>query len=209
MEKELTIVGCGPGSLSYMTGAALDAVRVAEVLIGAQRLMEMFPDAAAERIVLSGNYDRVLDLVCGYLGRKRVALLVTGDPGLHSAAKKVIERFGRTACRVIPGISSVQTAFARIGIDWQNARIISAHTRNPEITTSIREQKKIAVLAGGEGSRSWLQDLAGLLGDDFQVFLCSDLTLENEKVEPMPAEALVAVPLPSRSIILFIHRDEI
>jgi len=65
---------------------------------------------------VSAEIGEVLDHIDMRAYRQRIAVLVTGDPGLFSLAKPVIERFGRTRCRVIPGVSSVQTAFARIGV---------------------------------------------------------------------------------------------
>ncbi len=117
----ITIVGCGPGSPDFLTVAALNAVEEAEVLVGAQRLLDLFPASNAERFVLGAGIGSALDEILERFIEKRVAVLVTGDPGLYSFAKLVIERFGRENCRIIPGISSVQCAFASIGTDWADA----------------------------------------------------------------------------------------
>ena len=45
---------------------------------------------------------------------RRIAVLVTGDPGLASLASAVIEHFGFSFCRVLPGISS-----HRLGNEWR------------------------------------------------------------------------------------------
>ena len=129
--QSISIVGCGPGSLDYLTPASLRAIEQAEVLVGAKRLLDLFAASPAERIVVSAEIGEVLDHIAVRADRQRIAVLVTGDPGLFSLAKPVIERFGRTRCRVIPGVSSVQTAFARIGVDWADARIISIHKEYP------------------------------------------------------------------------------
>ena len=52
MESEshpIVIVGCGPGSPDYLTAAAIRAVQEAEVLVGARRLLELFPAHPGER----------------------------------------------------------------------------------------------------------------------------------------------------------------
>ncbi len=42
-DQSISIVGCGPGSLDYLTPAALRAIEEAEVLVGAIRLLDLFP----------------------------------------------------------------------------------------------------------------------------------------------------------------------
>ncbi len=77
------------------------------MLVGAKRLLDLFPSIHAERIVVSAEIGAVLDSIATIADHKRIAVLVTGDPGLFSLARPVIERFGLARCRVIPGISSV------------------------------------------------------------------------------------------------------
>jgi len=116
-----------------------------------------------------------------YAGQKKIAVLVTGDPGLYSLAKPVIRRFGRNACRVIPGISAIQSAFASLGLDWEDACILSLHGRSLDRDPgSFRAQKKIAILAGGEQTRPWLAALGKALEASHEAFVCSNLTLEDE-----------------------------
>ena len=131
--KPITIAGCGPGSLDSVTPVARHAIEQAQVLVGAKRLLDSFPNVAAERIIVGANIAQSLDAIAAHMGQRRIVVLVTGDPGLCSLARPVIRRFGRAACRVIPGISSVHAAFASLGIDWQNARVLSAHDTAPAL----------------------------------------------------------------------------
>lgn len=203
----VVIVGCGPGAAEYLTPVGYAAIQNADILVGAPRLLEAFPSAAALKISFETDIVAMLEKVSACAYDKNVVVLVTGDPGISSLARQVVDRFGRENCRVIPGISSVQTAFARIAVDWQDARIISAHGRIPEILPdSLSGHEKIAVLAGGNAARSWICSLAAALGDSHEIFICSNLTLSNERVECVGASALESVPLPSRTIVLFIDR---
>ncbi len=125
--KKIAIVGCGPGSIDYITLAAAKAVQNAEVLVGAKRLLELFGDSKAEQIVVTGHIEDVLDKIQAACETRTVAVLVSGDPGIFSLTKTVNKRFGRENCITIPAVSSLQMAFARIGLDWADAKIISAH----------------------------------------------------------------------------------
>ena len=178
----ITIVGCGPGSPEYLTAAAIRAVQEAEVLVGARRLLDLFPENPGERIVMEVHTEKVLAAIADR-PNKKIAVLVTGDPGLASLAQPILKRFGRSRCRVIPGISSLQAAFARLGLDWLGVRIIDAHGKDPALRDeALHGVTKIAVLGGRPQSFEWLLRELGDLLEDFQIHICEDLTLESEKI---------------------------
>jgi precorrin-6B methylase 1 len=109
---------------------------------------------------------------------------------------------------VIPGISSVQVAFARLGLGWQDARIVTAHSRDPEVSAAdLREARKIAILGGRPEALAWTAGLIAELGGDRRVFLCEDLTLPGEKICEVRAEELTALPVSTRAIVLIIRGE--
>jgi len=204
--KPITIAGCGPGSLDYVTPAARHAIEQAQVLVGAKRLLDSFPNVAAERIVVGANIAQALDAIAAHLGQ-RIVVLVTGDPGLCSLARPVLRRFGRAACRVIPGISSVHAAFASLGIDWQNARILSAHDTAPALDpASLSTEEKLAVLAGNPANAAWIDALVSALLPTHEIYLCENLTLVDESVRRVEA---LPMNLVSRSILIFIRKENV
>ena len=206
-KHNITIVGCGPGGLDYLTPAARKEIEKAEVLAGTKRLLESFPEHRAERIVVGSDLDAGLDQIAARQG-KRVVILVTGDPGLCSFARPVVRRFGRAACRVVPGISSIQAAFARVGVDWLDARIVSAHSRVPEIAPpALAGVRKLAVLAGHAGSGRWLADVAAVLGKSYRIFVCENLTLPTERVHEIQPSALRTLKSRGPQVILWLHKE--
>ncbi len=203
----ITIVGCGPGSPEYITPLALRAVKSAEILIGARRILDLFPDHGAKTIIEMGTQvEPVLEEMVSHQDRPMV-VLVSGDPGLSSLARPVIRRFGPEACQVIPGISSIQVAFARLGLDWGEARIIDAHGQDPEIDLSdllASGVKKIAVLGDRKGSLEWLANTVKGLGLDWDIYVMEDLTLEAEKIRLIKAGDLRKITVSSRTIFLVV-----
>jgi cobalt-precorrin-7 (C5)-methyltransferase len=209
VKKKIIIVGCGPGAESYITPAAEAAAQKADVLIVSRRLEDLFPDVAAERIDSGIDIDGTIDVIAARRDAgEQVVILATGDPGIASLAQPVIRRFGRENCEVIPGISSVQVAFARLALGWQDARIITAHSRDPEVSAAdLKESDKIAILGGREGALRWTAELIPKLGDDRCVFLCEELTLPGEKIREVRPEELIDHPVSSRAIVLIIKRE--
>jgi len=208
MTAKIAIVGCGPGSAGYLTPLARQAVEQAEVLVGARRLLELFPESKAERVPVTADIQKALDEIDARRGRRRIAVLVSGDPGLCSFAQPVIKRFGLAACEVIPGISSVQVAFARLGLDWLDARFLSAHHRDPDADpAAFADASKIAILAGREGALQWIARFAAALGPDYRVFVCENLTLDSERVREVALHDLAALKTASSTLVLLIRKD--
>lgn len=203
-EKYIFIVGCGPGSVEFLTLAALNAIENADVIVGAQRLLDLFPDSDGERIAVDADIDRVLNEIEEHGKAKTVAVLVTGDPGIFSLARPVIARFGRERCCVIPGVSSLQEAFARLALDWHDAKIIDAHGADPQ---EFPDGDKIAVFAGRKESCIWAERLGKKLGDGYRTFLCEDLTLPGERVREISPGDLLKENPSSRSIIIFVRKE--
>lgn len=207
-DRKITIVGCGPGSLDYVTKAAEKAVNEAEVLVGAQRLLDLFQANRAERVVVRGKITDALDAIESRFPARAIAILVTGDPGLFSLARLVIRRFGRHRCRVIPGISSIQAAFAQIGLDWADAEIISAHKQDPQPAPWWRTAEKIAVLGGRELSLKWIADhLLAQSASDRRIFVMENLTLENETVREVQHDGLATLVASPSTVVVIVTKN--
>jgi cobalt-precorrin-7 (C5)-methyltransferase len=207
-EKSIWIIGCGPGSREYVTPQARKMVGEADVLVGASRLLDLFPETAAERIPVKSHIEGLLDQLEDLLPDKRIVVLVTGDPGLLSLAKPVIARFGRDCCRVMAGVSSLQAAFAALGLDWHDALVVDAHGGLPQINDSaLAQASKIAVFAGKKESFTWMASLAELLGEAFRIFLCADLTLPTEIIREIKGRDLLEEGHPTLSIVIFVRKE--
>jgi precorrin-6y C5,15-methyltransferase (decarboxylating) CbiE subunit len=206
-DRPITIVGCGPGGSAYLTDAARRAVEHAGLLIGADRLLNLFPDTGAERLTVGADIATVLQTMETRLGKLPMVVLVTGDPGMHSLARPVVRHFGRALCRIIPGISSVQAAFAAAGLDWMDARILSAHGTLPAIDPDeLKAVDKIAVLAGSPDALRWIADLAEHLAPRW-IFVCEELTLPDETVTKVTGDVLARMEASPRTVVLLLRPE--
>lgn len=59
--SSITVVGCGPGSVLYATGAALQAIAQADLLLGAQRLIEEF--GGTKQVIVYTSVHKTLDTI--------------------------------------------------------------------------------------------------------------------------------------------------
>ncbi len=206
--RYITIAGCGPGSPEYITPAAIAAVEKADLLIGTERLVRLFSPRPTQSVVVNSTVEQALDAIEQRPDCKNIAVLVTGDPGVFSLARLVIERFGREQCRVIPGISSIQAAFARFGLDWADAKIISAHKEDPDPDDSLLKSGKIAVLLGREGSLRWVADhIVKNVPEDRRIFVCENLNLDDESVQEARCEELRDLHVSPRTVVLIVKGE--
>ncbi|MFK0109647.1 precorrin-6y C5,15-methyltransferase (decarboxylating) subunit CbiE [Streptomyces sp. NPDC091217] len=141
----ITVVGTG-------TGAPLppEALAGAELVVGGRRHLDAAQlPAEAERIVL-GPLAPALDTIEEYVGKDRpVVVLASGDPGFFGIVRVLAERFGADRLDVRAGVSSVAAAFARVGLPWDDAVVVSAHGRDPRTAVNVcRAHPKVAVLTG-------------------------------------------------------------
>ncbi len=206
--KLITIIGCGPGSAAFLTGEARECAAGADVMIGSQRLLDLFPDHDGEKIVEGVNIEKVVREIEARSGKASIAVLVSGDPGMCSLARPVIRHFGIASCRVVPGISSVQLAFARVGLDWYGAKIVSAHAADPapDFSPYINEDK-IAVLGGRTESAHWVRRLAASIGGGRVLYVCENLGLPGEKVAMVNLEELDGGAIGSLTVFLLLRKE--
>lgn len=184
------VAGCGPGPADLLTPQVRGAAQAAELLAGVPRLLDLFSESPAERLPYDQGLAPFLEALAPHLGRRRVVVLVTGDPGLASLATTLVRRFPEQPFRRLAGVSSVQLAFAEAGLDWMEARILRAHGRSPTWDAVWESHRgPFALLAGVEGAAVFAADLALRLGRP-AVWRCERLGLEGQSVQRLSPEAM-------------------
>ncbi|MGI5442504.1 precorrin-6y C5,15-methyltransferase (decarboxylating) subunit CbiE [Streptomyces shenzhenensis] len=181
----ITVVGTGTGA-----PVRQDALAGAALVVGGRRHLAAvrLPDGA-EQLVL-GPLGPALDTIAAYVAEARpVVVLASGDPGFFGIVRALAERFGSGLLDVRPGVSSVATAFARVGLSWDDAVVVSAHGRALRTAVNVcRGHPKVAVLTGpGAGPA----ELGSALGTGRVLVVASALgDPAGERVERVtPAEA--------------------
>ncbi|MFF6982846.1 precorrin-6y C5,15-methyltransferase (decarboxylating) subunit CbiE [Streptomyces sp. NPDC008343] len=182
----ITVVGTG-------TGAPVpeDVLAGAELVVGGRRHLDaVHLPGDVERVVL-GALAPALDTIAEYVEKERpVVVLASGDPGFLGIVRVLAERFGSQRLDVRAGVSSVAAAFARAGLPWDDAVVVSAHGRDPRTAVNVcRAHPKVAVLTGpGAGPA----ELGAALRHTGRVLVvaCALGDPELERVERVtPAEA--------------------
>ncbi|AIS30940.1 MAG: precorrin-6y C5,15-methyltransferase (decarboxylating) subunit CbiE [Methanobacterium formicicum] len=127
--SKLYLVGIGPGSSDYLTKAAIECANSVDVLVGSQRALDLFPGFAGETLVLRArNMDEMMKKSISLVDEGRnVAILSTGDPGFSGVLKPILKLQEDLDLEVIPGISSLQLAAARLQLPWDEINLLTLH----------------------------------------------------------------------------------
>ena len=209
--NKITIVGCGPGSKKYITGYAKQRIKKAEVIIGSRRLLELFSDVEAEKFTINKNYKLLITRITSLSRSNNVVVLVSGDPGFFSYAKLIIDKVGVENCEVIPGISSVQLAFASIGKTWNDACFVSMHGRKAEISTLVKKVKghsKVAVLTDKTNNLKLIAN--GLLNEglkDRKIYICENLSLDKQRIRKFDVFSVQKARIRGLNVIIILGNE--
>lgn len=150
LSQQVSVVGIGMGNPALMTEEAKDAVRDADCVIGAKRIVEAVGGDKAR--FESMDNAKILAYIKEHPEYRRFAVLMSGDTGFYSGTKKLLPMLKDYSPRVYPGISSIQYLCSKLGLSWEDARIISLHGRTGSAVPFAAENKKVFALVGGSGA---------------------------------------------------------
>lgn len=181
----------------------------ARAIVTSKRLHEVFAGyaefgAVQDRIRVINKVDEIMEFLRSSLftgnSSQPLVLLASGDPLFFGIGRKVLEEFGHAHVEILPDLSSIQLAFARIGEPWDNAFLMSLHggpdpekrRRLPyelkDLPMLLRNHKKVAILTDKENNPS---EIARYLASDPAVtlYVCEKLGSADEKISSgRPAE---------------------
>ncbi len=206
---KIYIVGCGLGAPEHLTREAISVVESSTVIAGHQRLLQLFQWFTGQRIVFGADIQRGIDKIDAVRHMGNVAVLVSGDPGCYSLAKIILRKFGEENCKVIPGISSVQAAFARLCMEWVDAKIVSAHAAHPDenVERALLRERKIAILLGGRDSIAWLLSFVKKYKQPKRIVVCQNLGLEEESITEVTETELPRLTISSRAVVILLAKE--
>lgn len=129
--NKILVAGIGPGNPAYILPAARAAIDSARILVGGKRALADFARPGQEVCPVTGDIPGVMDFIRQKLAVADVCVMVSGDPGYYSLLDALRREFPLEQLEVIPGISALQMAFARLVLPWHGARLLSFHGREP------------------------------------------------------------------------------
>ncbi len=150
-KQNVSLIGIGMGDPGNMTLEARRACEEADVLIGAPRMLEAVPDLTTPKIpaYLPEEIRTYLETHPEY---ERAAILLSGDVGFYSGARKLLDCLKEYPVQVYCGISSVVYLCAKLRCSWEDVFLTSIHGRSQNLVGAVRAHEKVFVLVGKQES---------------------------------------------------------
>lgn len=180
----ITVIGYDGGSLPAQ---ALAAVSAATLVVGGERHLAAahVPTGTPTRVL--GDVAAGMDALAGHDGN--AVVLASGDPGFFGITRRL--RAARLPVTAVPAVSSVALAFARVGLEWDDALVVSAHGRDPRPALNVcRRFTKVAVLTDTAFGPAQLG--AALTGLDRVLVVAERLGEPDERVVELAPEDAAA-----------------
>lgn len=181
--EKVYIIGVGDDGLEGLTSAARELVRSAQLVIGSERSLHQVEETPAERVELAGDLDALVDWVARYPDR-RMVILASGDPLFYGTARFLCDRLGKDRFEVVPHVSSMQLAFARVKESWDEAYLTNLATQPLDhVVEKIRTAIKVGLFTTDECPPDQLaRTLLDRRIDYFTAYVCENLGSPDERV---------------------------
>lgn len=191
--RPIHVVGIGLEGASGLDESRLNLLAQATLLVGSDRHLSYFPDHSAQKMSLGNIKDAIASIQSQIEQYSHdpsdlsIVILVSGDPLFFGLGRLLLQYFAPEMLSFHPHLSSMQLAFSRIKVPWQDATLISLHGRTPEVlVTALKQgQKKIAVLTDTihtpEAIAQLIQTLR--LPVSYRIWVCENLGGFDEQVK--------------------------
>ena len=177
------IVGIGDDGVDGMTAQARKVLEAADVLLGPESCAPLLPAALAKRLEATASLEELCEKIEA-AGERRLVVLASGDPLFYGTARYVCGKLGKDRFEVVPHVSSMQLAFARVKESWEEAFLANLSGQSIErVVDKIRSSET----AGLFTSEQWPPAaVARALLDEgidyFQAYVCENLGSPDERV---------------------------
>ena len=197
------LIGVGMGNPGTMTAEALEAVRACPVLVGAPRLLESWAQDH-DCVPLIAGAD-----IAEYIGKQQegpIGVLLSGDTGFYSGAKRLWALLEDHEVVTLPGISSLSYFCAKLHTDWQDVKIVSAHGRSRNVVGEIQRNGRTFALTGGSTkAQDICRELTGRGLGDVTVSVGERLSYPDERVVTGTAAELAEETFADLSVLLAVN----
>lgn len=200
----VTLIGMGSGQPENLTLQGLAALRQADLILGARRLLAVLPAGCTENRAAAYRPDEVAELL-QTSGAENAVLVYSGDTGFYSGASSMMEKLEALGvrARVLPGLSSIQLLAAALGRPWQGWNLVSAHGRTCDPVAECMQGRPTFFLTGGsEDPATLCAQLAAEGFGDVQGVVGQCLGTPEEKIFRGSVKELAAGRFNSLSVLL-------
>lgn len=204
LKSKVTLLGIGMGSEKTLTIEGKQAVEKADLIIGARRMADSVA-LPGQKVFYEYRHQEIVSYIDAHPEYEHVVVALSGDVGFYSGAKKLIDSLGENV-EIICGISSVVYFMSKIGLSWDDTKIVSAHGRSCNLVSLIQKNQKVfAILGTADGAANLAKKLTDYGMGDVLLFIGENLSYPNEKIFSRKASALTGYRGDALSVVCAVN----
>lgn len=206
-QRLVSLIGIGMGTPENMTREAFAACVEADVLIGAKRILDTVVELG-KPVFAAYRDNEIKDFVEQHPEYKKIAVLLSGDIGFYSGAKKMLDLFEDFRTEVYSGISSVVYFCGKLHTAWEDVHLISLHGREANAIAAVKRYKKVFALIGQQdGVNQLCRNLCSYGFPDVMVYAGENLSYSNERILSGTAKSMAQESFEKLSVVLIENQD--
>ena len=182
MSNKIWIIGVGDDGSEGLTKQAAETIDSAALLVGSPSLLAKFPNFNGKTANIGGDLDKLANVLDQSEGP--AVVLANGDPLFYGTARFLCDRLGKDRFDVVPHVSSMQLAFARVKESWDEAYLTNLASQPLDrVIERIRTAEKVGVFTSDESPPARLAEALISKGITyFTVYVCENLGSPDERV---------------------------
>ena len=208
MKNRVSIIGIGPGNRGGMTAEAVKRIRESRLLIGARRMLESVQET--QETFISYRPAEIGAYLRSHLEYENPCILMSGDVGFYSGAKKLLPELSDFEVELIPGISSVQYFAAKLQMPWEDWNLMSLHGKNQNLIAGIRRNPWTFALLGGPADLETVREKLCRYGmQNVVLHIGERLSYPEERISHIRADELCGAEFDKLLVAVFENPDPI
>lgn len=208
--ERIHIVGIGEDGLAGITDYARQVLEQADVIIGEEQALARLGKTRAEQIPIAGQLSQVAETIEQHAGEQTV-LLAIGDPLFYGVARYLCDHLGKDRFEVVPHVSSMQLAFARVKESWEEAFLTNLATRQLEdVLDQIRGAEKVGLFTTETYPPATVAKALLSLGIDyFTAYVCENLGSPDERVTSGELSEIATQRFAPMNVMVLVRKPEV
>lgn len=205
--ERIFIIGIGDDGLEGLSPTARTIVDRANLIIGPEPILKTLPNRAVETLPLGGDLDLILGRIRAS-AEQRIVLLALGDPLFYGTARFLIEKIGKDRFTVVPHVSSMQLAFARVKESWEDAYLCNLATQNLSVVIDkVRTCQKAGIFTTEEASPAKVaRSLLDQKIDYYIAYVCENLGSPDERVTQGELSEIAEMDFAALNVMVLVRK---
>ena len=205
---KLVIVGIGDDGLAGLTESSRKIITEADLILGSLPMLTLVESLPARKLPLDADMPVALRQVREALTARSPVLISGGDPLFYGIARYLCDRLGKEQFEVVPHVSSMQLAFARVMESWEDAYLTNLAGRPLEaVVDRIRTAEKVGLFTSDELTPGKLaRSLIDRGIDYFRAYVCENLGSPDERVTQADLEDLSGMEFDPLNVMILVRK---